>query len=71
VLFRRRGRPAIAAAAVCWIAGQANSLFDDEPIAPKTQVKQLAAHFGTSSTAAAQRRARIIVERDRFRAMVE
>ena len=42
-IFRRRGRANTAAAAVCWIVGKTNSLFDHTRIEPKLQVKQLAA----------------------------
>jgi hypothetical protein len=100
-LFRRRSRPATAAAAICWIVGKVNSLFDEAPVTPKMQVKQLAAHFGTTGTAAAQRgnavlraigaeparhgwlelgtpryltgqrRAYILAERDRYRAIAD
>jgi hypothetical protein len=54
-IFRRRGRAATAAAAICWIAGKANSLFDREPVSPKLLVKQLAEHFGLTGTSVSQR----------------
>jgi hypothetical protein len=54
-IFRRRGKAASAAAAICWIAGQANSLFDREPVTPKMRVKDLTGHFGTAGTSASQR----------------
>jgi hypothetical protein len=109
-IFRRRGRPETAAAAVCWVVGKANRLFDptaglrvdDAPAIPTMQVKELATHFGVAGSSVSQRggaflraigvdsrthyielelgtpryltrrrRAEIIEERDRFRAMVE
>ena len=54
-IFRRRGRAATAAAAICWIAGKANSLFDREPVSPKLLVKQLAEHFGVTGSSVSQR----------------
>lgn len=49
-IFRRRGRPATAAAAICWLAGRANSLFDREPVTPKLAVKELTGHFGVGGS---------------------
>jgi DNA-binding transcriptional ArsR family regulator len=54
-IFRRRGRAATAAAAICWIAGKANSLFDREPDTLTLQVKQLAEHFGLTGSSVSQR----------------
>ncbi len=54
-IFRRRGRAETAAAAICWIAGKANSLFDHEPAQPKLMVKQLAEHFGLTGSSVSQR----------------
>ena len=59
-LFRRRGRAETAAAAVCWIVGKANGLFDPRPglveiDGPTMQVKELAAHFGVAGSAVSQR----------------
>jgi hypothetical protein len=54
-IFRRRGKAATAAAAICWVAGKANSLFDHEPVTPKMRVKDLTGHFGTAGTGASQR----------------
>ncbi|MDQ3887559.1 MAG: DUF6398 domain-containing protein, partial [Actinomycetota bacterium] len=44
-IFRRRGRPDTAAAAVCWIIGKANDLFLSVP-GGGMMVKDLMAHFG-------------------------
>jgi hypothetical protein len=49
-IFRRRSRADTAAAAICWLAGQANSLFDREPITRKLAVKDLVGHFGVSGS---------------------
>lgn len=95
-IFRRRGRADTAAAAVCWLVGKANSLFDRVPTSPKLAVKHLAEHFGIAGAGMSQRsgpllraigkdprgkelgaaryltgprRARIIADRDRYRAM--
>jgi hypothetical protein len=54
-IFRRRGKAATAAAAICWIAGKANSLFDHEPVTPKMLVKDLTGHFGTAGASVSQR----------------
>lgn len=54
-IFRRRSRAETAAAAICWIAGKANSLFDREPVSPKLQVKQLCEHFGLGGSTVSQR----------------
>jgi Domain of unknown function (DUF6398) len=98
-LFRRRGRADTAAAAICWVIGNANELFNPRSV-PHLLAKTLIAHFGlapatvtqrskailraagappTEQTGAvelgspgylvAARRARIIADRDHFRAM--
>lgn len=51
-VFRRKGRPQTAAAAVCWIVGKANDVFSQYgPV----MVKNLMAHFGIASGGASQR----------------
>jgi len=54
-IFRRRARANTAAAALCWIAGKANSLFDRDPELPKLQVKDLSQHFGLTGAGVSQR----------------
>jgi Domain of unknown function (DUF6398) len=54
-IFRRRSKAATAAAAICWMAGKANSLFDREPVTPKMAVKDLTGYFGTAGTGVSQR----------------
>jgi hypothetical protein len=60
-IFRRRGRAETAAAAVCWIAGKANALFDPSagvgggPPMPTMQVKELAEYFGVAGSGVSQR----------------
>jgi Domain of unknown function (DUF6398) len=53
-IFRRRSRADTAAAAVCWVIGKANDLFDprSEPYFP---VKTLATHFGLGQGSFSQR----------------
>ena len=46
-IFRRRGRGETAAA-VCWIVGKANALFDPTAPGPTMQVKQLMEYFGVA-----------------------
>jgi hypothetical protein len=46
----RRGRAESAAAAVCWIAGKANALFDPSSPGRSLQVKQLTEHFGVKGS---------------------
>jgi len=99
-IFRRRGKAEMTAAAVCWIAGKANALFDPTAPGPTMQVKQLMAHFGVTSASqrsgmllravgvepdnryvvmnlgtprylTGARRAQILEDRDRFRAMAD
>lgn len=53
-VFRRRTRADIAAAAVCWIVGRANGLFDPTS-RPHLQAKALAAHFGLNPGSVTQR----------------
>ena len=48
-IFRRRGKAEMTAAAVCWIVGKANALFDPTAAGVTMQVKQLMAHFGVAS----------------------
>jgi hypothetical protein len=54
-IFRRRSRAATAAAAICWMAGKANSLFDREPVTPKRAVRDLAEYFGLGGSSVSQR----------------
>ena len=62
-IFRKRGRAETAAAAVCWIVGKANGLFDPRhgtlfaelPATPTLQVKELAAHFGVAGSSLSPR----------------
>ena len=100
-IFRRRGKAEMTAAAVCWIAGKANALFDPTAPGPTMQVKQLMAHFGLVTSASQRsamllraigvepdnryvvmslgtpryltgaRRAQILDDRERFRAMAD
>jgi hypothetical protein len=100
-LFRRRGRADTAAAAVCWLIGSANELYNPRTV-PHLLAKTLLAHFGLAAATVTQRskavlravgappppaeptggvelgspdylvaarRARIIADRDHFRAM--
>ena len=105
-IFRRKGRVETAAAAICWIVGKANALFDPRSglavvDGRAMQVKDLAAHFGVAANGLSpragsflramgidalthyleldlgtpryltgSRRAQIVADRDRFRAMV-
>ncbi len=55
-IFRRRGRADTAAAAVCWVIGKANALFDPRSV-PHLQVKTLGAHFGLAQSTFSQRSA--------------
>lgn len=50
-IFRRRSRANTAAAAVCWVIGKANSLFDTGGL----RVKDLARQFGIGQSSASQR----------------
>jgi hypothetical protein len=98
-LFRRRGRADTAAAAICWLIGNANELFHPRSV-PHLLAKTLIGHFGLAAATVTQRskailraagaspteqtgavelgspdylvatrRARIIADRDHFRAM--
>jgi hypothetical protein len=49
-IFRRRGRDETLAAAVCWIVGKANALFDPTSPGLDVQVKQLVEHFGVGGS---------------------
>ena len=53
--FHRRGRPAITAAAVCWIIAKANKRFDSDRPRNQLRVKDLVRHFGTSQGSVSQR----------------
>jgi uncharacterized protein DUF6398 len=53
-VFRRKASPAASAAAVIWLIGKANDLFD---IYSGPYVKDLMAHFGTGSSATQRARA--------------
>jgi uncharacterized protein DUF6398 len=97
-IFQRRGKAEMTAAAVCWIVGKANALFDPSAAGVTMQVKQLMAHFGVTSASqhsglllraigvepdnryvvmnlgtprylTGARRAQILDDRERFRAM--
>jgi hypothetical protein len=99
-IFRRRGKAEMTAAAVCWIVGKANTLFDPTAPGVTMQVKQLMAHFGVTSASqrsgpllravgvepdnryvvmnlgtsrylTGERRAQIVEDRERFRAMAD
>ncbi|MGH3568610.1 MAG: DUF6398 domain-containing protein [Pseudonocardia sp.] len=50
-IFRRRGRTTTAAAAVCWVIGKANSLFDTGGL----RVKDLARQFDIGQSSVSQR----------------
>lgn len=55
-VFRRRGKATTAAAALCWLVGKANPLFDREAgTGPHLAVKHLTAHFGVSTGSVSQR----------------
>lgn len=54
-IFRRRGKAATAAAAVCWVIGKANSLFDPYGGDQVLRVKDLAGHFGIGQSSVSQR----------------
>ncbi len=49
-VFRRRSRAATAAAALCWLIGKNNSLFDADPGTPKLAVKRLTGHLGVTGS---------------------
>lgn len=56
-VFRRKGKPEMSAAAICWLIGQAN-----EALGPygRLQVQELMAHFGLKGSAS--QRARVLLE---------
>ena len=56
-IFRRQGRPATAAAAICWTIGKANTLFEPGAGERGLLVKDLLAHFGIRQGNFAQRSA--------------
>lgn len=57
-VFRRRGRPDTAAAAICWTVGQANGLFG--PAAGRLRVRDLLAAFGIAASSVSQRAATLL-----------
>jgi Domain of unknown function (DUF6398) len=57
-LFRRNGRAETAAAALVWIVGKANDLFEHRP--GGMQVKALMSHFGLGQSSVAQRAATML-----------
>jgi hypothetical protein len=54
-IFRRRGQPVTAAAAVCWAVGKANDLFEPRNGGRHLQVKNLVDHFGIRGPSLSQR----------------
>jgi hypothetical protein len=54
-IFRRRGQPVTAAAAVCWAVGKANDLFEPRTGGLHLQVKDLVRHFGIRGPSLSQR----------------
>lgn len=54
-IFRRRGKANTAAAAVCWVIGKANSLFDYYGPRGGLMVKDLLGHFDLGQGSASQR----------------
>ncbi len=55
-IFRRHGNVATTAAALCWLVGKANPLFDRAGgTGPHIAVKHLTAHFGVGNGAISQR----------------
>ena len=57
-VFRRKARADTAAAAICWIIGKANELF--EPSAGGMLAKDLTAHFGSNGGSPSQRAATLL-----------
>ncbi|HVE63022.1 MAG TPA: DUF6398 domain-containing protein [Mycobacteriales bacterium] len=53
-IFRRRSRAATAAAAICWVIGKANKLFEPDG-KPYLLVKDLVGHFGIGQSSVSQR----------------
>ena len=58
-VFRRKARSDTAAAAVVWIAGKANGLFESLP-GRRLQVSDLTAHFGLGNSSVSQRAATML-----------
>jgi hypothetical protein len=54
-IFRRRSRAATAAAAVCWVIGKANKLFEFDGKSHHLLVKDLMGHFGMGQGSVSQR----------------
>lgn len=54
-IFRRRGRAATAAAAVCWVIGKANKLFEPDENGHHLLVKDLVGRFGIGQSSVSQR----------------
>ncbi|MGV0838450.1 DUF6398 domain-containing protein [Mycolicibacterium thermoresistibile] len=54
-VFRRKGRAETAAAAIIWIAGKANGLFDNGPGGRHLRATDIAEHFGIGKNSAYQR----------------
>jgi len=59
-VFRRQGRVETAAAAVVWIVGKANGLFEKRPGQIRLQVKELMAHMGLGNGTVSQRAATML-----------
>jgi hypothetical protein len=57
-VFRRKGRADTAAAALVWIVGKANDLFEQRP--GGMQVRDLMSHFGLGQSSIAQRAATML-----------
>jgi hypothetical protein len=57
-VFRRKGRPDTAAAAICWVIGKANDLFS--PREGGMLVKDLMGHFGLNQGSVSQRAATLL-----------
>jgi Domain of unknown function (DUF6398) len=58
-VFRRKARAETAAAAVVWIAGKANGLFESLP-GRRLQVSDITAHFGIGQSTVSQRAATML-----------
>jgi len=59
-VFRRQGRVETAAAAVVWIVGKANGLFDRRPGRMHLQVKDLMDQMGLGNSSVSQRAATML-----------
>jgi Domain of unknown function (DUF6398) len=57
-VFRHKGRPETAAAALVWIIGKANNLFEQRP--GVMQVRDLLSHFGLRQSSVGQRAAAML-----------